>query len=620
MPNIKYLIILLFIIVNLNASMEKDIVYVENLDSDEISLKDEFFNNQTKLYTISVATLNINKYDPIEFFKTHKMTNALAYKFGENKEFARVISGIYKTGIEATADIKNLDLRLRNNKPYAAKLIRHQRLYKEDSGIKEKNSNNKSEQKKIKVNNNNNSIYNTKSDISKNLKQEFLNPKSKYYSLAIGSITLKNNSIENFFNTYDVGDKALAHVYGKNKDKARIIYGLYKTPEEAKRALENLDSSLKLNLPYALKMKNLQHFYKKYYPNSLNNMKNNVIIELKVNENKMKEKTSIPILSDNIKIIKKDNRDKIKEPIKKILPSKVKAPKVIIPKRKVIKTVEKKQIKKVSNKDLNKDRFIKHSKLEDVYYIESDGNFNILSEVFLNDKSSFYTVDFGELNLNKNSVEQFFIKNGMKNDALAYKYGKNNEYARIIYGAYENKNDAKNSIENIDFVDVKDLKVSNIKNHQKLYKEFHKINKKERVYIRNSNEVMFDDKIVLIEDENNYNVLKEEFFNRDSRFFTITLVTFLKKDMLPETFFSMYNLGNNVLAYPIGTVNNYYRVLYGLYNSSEEAKEAIRELPYLLRKNLPYISRIKTNQKKFESYNNRNLESETNRIEKIQFR
>ncbi len=81
----------------------------------------------------------------------------------------------------------------------------------------------------------------------------------------------------------------------------------------------------------------------------------------------------------------------------------------------------------------------------------------------------------------------------------------------------------------------------------------------------------------------------------------------------------MYNLTSNALAFPIGTVNNYYRVIYGYYKTSKAARNAIDNFPYILRKNSPYVSKIKTNQKKFESYNNRKLEEEINRVEKIQF-
>ncbi|PLY09810.1 MAG: hypothetical protein C0625_01025 [Arcobacter sp.] len=636
MSNIKNLLFLLIIAISLNAETLKDVVYVEDKSSTEISLKDEFFNDNTKMYTISIGTLTLSRHDPIDFFKTYKMTNALAYKYGQNKEFARVIAGVYKTGTEAANAIKKLDPRLRNNKPYSAKLIRHQRLYKEDMGIVEKKVTkvNLDTNKVSEIIESKNSVYVEANEGSQNLKKEFFNKNSKYYSIALGSISLDKNSIQNFFNTYEVGDKALAHVYGKNKDKVRIIYGLYKTREEASLALANFNENLKQNKPYSMKMHKFQHFYKKSFQNDSDN---NSIVELKVNDKKNEKKILNPKISDEIKIVKKEDKPIIKEVKKEVISQKDNIPKKLEAKKIEVKKPINKIVKKIkpvkpSKEDLNKNRFVKYSKLEDVYYIESDGNFNILSEVFLNDKSSFYTVDLGELKLRDTSIEEFFIKNGMQNDTLAYKYGDNKEYARIVYGAYETKDDATNAVKTLNLnTKLEKPRVSNIKNHQKLYKNFHKISSKtknskqlvesdiiETDFRKNSDS--FLDDMVYVENFNEKNLLKEEFFNENSSLYTITLITFLKNEMSPEKFFNMHNLTKNVLAYPIGSVNSYYRVIYGLYESSEDARNAIENLDPELRKNIPYVSRVSTNQKKFESYNNRVLNNEINKVKKIELR
>jgi len=632
MLNIKSLFILFFVVISLSANMQKDVVYVENLDSDEISLKDEFFNNETELYTISIGTLTLDRHDPIDFFKTYQMKNALSYKFGENKEFARIISGVYKTGTEATADIKNLDPRLQKNKPYSAKLKRHQKLYKEDNGLIEKSATRPNIEKK-ELKETKGSIYTSPSDDSQNLKKELLTNGSKYYSIALGSISLSKNSIQNFFNTYDVGDKALAHVYGKNKDKARIIYGLYETAEEANEALQNFNARLKMNKPYSMKMKNFQNFYNRNFPNG---MENGNIVELKINSKK-KEKSVKPKLSDKIKIMKKEEPPKQK--LNKVIKPKIVEPKISPKIEKKVKKVEKKKIekkekpkkkfKKVAKEDINKRRFIKYSKLDDVYFIESNGNFNILNEVFLNEGSSFYTVDLGELKLKEISIEQFFVKNSMNDDALAYKYGDNNEYARAIYGAYETKDAANRAIKSLN-IGSKKLRVSNIKNHQKLYKEYHKNGyntKTKKVLVENkkilNSSFSYDaskNDIIYVESKGKKNLLIDEFFNKESTFYTITLITFLKEDMSIENFLNKNVIKNDALGYSIGSVNNYYRVIYGLYSSSEEAKEAIKNLSHELRKNIPYVSRVTTNQRKFESYNNRVLEDEIKNKRKIEFK
>ncbi len=638
---IKSLLIFL-IVINLNA-MQKDIIYVEDKNSNQVNLKDEFLNPNTKYYTLTLATIKTDKYNIIEFFKKFKLTNALAYKYGKNKEYIKIIAGVYKNGTQAQENIKNLSIELQENRPYSSKLFRHQNNFNltKKEIIKTTINKSKKDLKKIDLIDKKNSIFIKDTKEAKELKKEFFNKDSNYYSIALGTVPLSQEALKNFFTTYGLEDKALAHVYGKNRDKVRIIYGLYKNRNEAESAIKRFDKKIRMNSPFSMKMDKFQSFYLKSFPNSL---EKSAIVELKVNKKEEKEKVINTKLSDEMKIIKINDIPKkvFKEELTaKIIPSPIlkkkpkKKPKKIIKKRVIKKQIPKQIPKKRIKEDENRSRFIKHSKLKDVYYIESEGNFNILNEVFLNDKSSFFTVDLGELKLDEISIEEYFIRNGMTNEALAYKYGKNSEYARIVYGAYETKNEANKAIEKINFVPIEKLRVSNIKNHQKLYKEFHKEAKNpkslkefkandlsiksdivERNFIENSINQNPNDKIIIVE---NSERLKEEFFNKNSKLYTVTLLTFLKKDISPEDFFSMYNLTSNALAFPIGTVNNYYRVIYGYYKTSKAARNAIDNFPYILRKNSPYVSKIKTNQKKFESYNNRKLEKEINRVEEIQF-
>ncbi len=615
----KIFIIFLFTLINLNAAMEDDIVYVEDKTSKKRSLKDEFLNPNTQFYTISICTLDLNKYDPIEYFKTFNMTNALAYRFGENKQFARVISGVYKTGTEAANAIKDLDPRLIKNKPYAANLKRHQEVFAEYQNIIKKTiTPNKKNIEKIEVNKQSSkSIFINNSKEAKKLKEEFLNENSQFYSIALGSISLKRNSIENFFETYGVEDEALAHLYGKNKDKARIIYGLYKTRAEAIDAIKKFNKNLKRNKPYSMKMEKFQSFYNK----NISKNEDNSIVELKMNDSNKKELASKPNLSDDIKIIKNEKFEKPK--IVNKIKEEVKERKIENKKKEKnsVKKIKKKKTEPIIEKKDNS--FLKESKLVDVYYVEEDGEFNILSEVFLNDGSSFFTIDFGEVNLKESTIEQAFLNNKIKNEALAYKYGDNQEYARVIYGAFETKDDARKTIEELNVTSLKNLRVSNIKNHQKLYKIYHKnkmiFNSKVNNAQDETSKYEFDYSSVYAKLENSESKIKKEFFNRGTSKYTITLITFLKDDIRVDKFFEYNNLYEEVLAFPIGSQNSYYRVIKGVYDSFDEANEAINNLSKDLRENQPYVSKISSQQKKLEKYG-RVLESEMKQIQMIEFK
>ena len=624
----KSLFFLFFTIITLNAQMQEDIVFVENKDSQEISLKDEFVNPNTRYYTLTLGTLVLSKHDPIEFFKINRLTNAVAYKFGEDKEYARVISGVYETGTQATNDIKNLHPRLKKYKPYSSKIKRHQKLFKEftNSSNLPKKSNIKTKSSGLKESKN--SVFIEDSIEAKRLKEEFFKKGSKYYSIALGTVKFDRNSIKKFFDYYDVGDKALAHLYGKNKDKVRIIYGLYPSKKEAREAIKNFSRKIKVNKPFYMNMSKFQSFYGKSFPNT--NLENDVV-EFKVNEKKELEKHVTPKLSDEIKIVENPKKI-IQAPKQVILPPKVEEkktekPKVIEKPKKINKPkpVERKVLKKIIQKskpkqvNKNSGKFLKPSQLEDVYYVENKGSFNILSEVFLNDGSSFFTVDFGEIKLNEKSIEEFLRENNLDNEALAYKYGDNKEFARIIYGAFENKISANKAVENLNVTSVKDLKVSNIKNHQKLYKVYHKIDSLPKKKTVKSSKP-YDYYVAYSQVGNKNNRLKDEFFNRGSSYYTITLITYLKDELDIDDYFAINYLYEDTLAFPIGSQNSYYRVIYGLYKTQQEAKDAIDSLSDELKKNLPYVSRIRTNQRKFESYNGRTLEEEFKYIQKIEFR
>ncbi|XOB61638.1 hypothetical protein ACMC56_13670 [Campylobacterota bacterium DY0563] len=608
MQFLKILLIISFFSVSLLSSIEDNVIYVENLDSKELSLKDEFSNKDSNKYTIVLATIDTNNIDPIDFFKENNIRNAISYNHSKST-YSKIFLGVYNSFDGARIAINKLDENLKKNNPYAVKISTLQKRYQKNNSSKTQTNN--------KTKETNQSIFISNSDDSKKLKKELFNEDSEYYSIAVASIALKKDAVKNFFENNNISDKALAHVYGKNKDKVRIIYGLYKSRAEATEAIKEFNDNLKLNKPFSMKMEKFQSFYNK----NISKNDNNSIIELKVNDKKEKELASAPELSDDIKIIKNDKnlKTKIVKDIKKETekPKKSKESKESKKEqKKITNSVKNTKKKKIESKiEKNENKFLKVTKLDDVYFIESDGNFNILSEVFLNENSSFYTVDLGELDLSNETIEQYYLSNGLKDNSLAYKYGDKNEYARIIYGAYESKTQAKDAITKLS-IPKNGLRVSNIKNHQKLYKTYHKDIEKKQV-ISSPTNITND---ILYVENGQENFLKDEIFNRESQKYTITLITFAKEDIDLVTYLEGNQLQNNILIYSIGSNNDYYRLFYKVFDSFDEAKNEIENLDYNLKKNQPYISRISTNQNKFESYNNRKIEDYKNNIEKIDIR
>lgn len=468
----------------------------------------------------------------------------------------------------------------------------------------------------LNANSSDKSIFiNENNEDSKQLKKEFFNKTSKSFSIALSSMNYEKEKLNFILKNDTLGKNTLAHLYGKNKNKIRIIHGFYPSYKDALNAISFLDENIQKNKPYVMKMKSFQNFYEKYYPNTINNN----IIKLQMKDSISNEKVVKTKLSKDIKIIK----PRVER--KKIIKVEVKE----VKKTKAIKKIDKKQkVRKVTKKriDLNKGKFLKNAGIKDVYYVESRGGFNILSEVFVKDKSSFYTIDIGELNLNQTSIENFFKENNLSNHTLAYKYGDKKEYARIIYGAYEDENSAKEELSKLDLKERRELRVSNIQNHQKLYKKFHnnKMEKQETIIYKEFVEEKFisnslhDDELIYVKKKNQINALKKELFNKASTYYTITLITFDRADVSITRLLGTYNLNKDIFAYSLGSKNNYYRVLYGLYSSYDEAIEALDSLDEELKRNKPYVSKIKTNQKKYKSYKGKTFDDESVLLRRIE--
>lgn len=585
---------------------ENNIVYVENLDNKtQNSLTKEFFKKNSAKYTLSIATLQTNKHNPIEFFKTYKLKNAIAYKYKSNLQYTKIISGLYNSYKEAKSALDGLDSRLIQNKPYVTKLIRHQELYEKyntNSSIQINNS-------KQNIIPKRDSIFLSEHEDSVKLKEEILKNGSNLYALSIATINASKEDIEKFFKYHDLDAAAIAHVYGKNKDKARVVYGLFSSYKDAKKAIDKLSSVLKANQPYATKMKHVQSFYKKY-----NSEEKQEMVKLEISDKKTKsEKVSKPKISPEIKLVQVSSK-KYNSNIKPTLEKK--ETKKEIKKTKEIKEAKKTEKKEVKKKSSSNSGFLKKSKVEDIYYVESKNSFNILNEVFLNDGSSFYTIDLGEIRLNEYSIEEFFKSNDIKDNALSYKYGDNKEYARAILGAYETKIDAQDAVKELN-LDIKNIRVSNIKNHQKLFKMYHedilkkparkKEASKQKISQNQLQETNSSDIVYLT--ENIEPSLKDEFFSENSNFYTITMITFHKNDLSPKDFISRNssNLDKNFLAFSLGSSNNYYRVFYGAFKTSKEAQLEIENFDRELLGNRPYVSKVSTMRKRFESYNNRKV-------------
>lgn len=94
---------------------------------------------------------------------------------------------------------------------------------------------------------------------------EFLDVKTKAYTINIAT-TNGLNAANNFvkINSLD-SNKAYTYEFGPEMKSAKVIYGIFDTAKEARKAISNLPSSVKATKPYVDNISKHQKLYKKYH-------------------------------------------------------------------------------------------------------------------------------------------------------------------------------------------------------------------------------------------------------------------------------------------------------------------------------------------------------------------
>jgi len=124
-----------------NLSIKKDTNNTVELKTTKFnSFKDKFMNaNPATSYTINLA-LMLTMDDAKAFIKKHHIEdNTFLIKFNKNKEYIKIMYGVFKNKQEAIDNLNNLSNELKRNKPTIEGVARKQELYKTND-IKKSNT------------------------------------------------------------------------------------------------------------------------------------------------------------------------------------------------------------------------------------------------------------------------------------------------------------------------------------------------------------------------------------------------------------------------------------------------------------------------------------------------
>ena len=100
--------------------------------------------------------------------------------------------------------------------------------------------------------------------VKSNFKHKFLTSNSNYYTINL-AYTNSEKRAQKLLDKYDINDNAFYFSFRYTKPLQKIMYGVYKTKQEAKIALNNLPKRLKANRPIIERVSKKQQLYSKYH-------------------------------------------------------------------------------------------------------------------------------------------------------------------------------------------------------------------------------------------------------------------------------------------------------------------------------------------------------------------
>lgn len=102
----------------------------------------------------------------------------------------------------------------------------------------------------------------------------------------------------------------------------------------------------------------------------------------------------------------------------------------------------------------------------------------------------------------------------------------------------------------------------------------------------------------------NNNSFKDRFLNSPQDKYTINLATFVTMQE-SESFINSNGISNDSFAFLFGQDKQYHKVMYGIFNSYDEAKEALENLSIKLKATKPRIEKIYIKQNLYKKYNDK---------------
>jgi len=276
------------------------------------------------------------------------------------------------------------------------------------------------------------------------------------------------------------------------------------------------------------------------------------------------------------------------------------------------KVVNIKDIKKIYNNFKNKKLQIK-TKVKKQKPFQTDPAFK---KKFLNANKDLYTINitsFSSLEQAKKLVQ----KEKIYNNSFIFSYGDEIKLIKVVYGVFETYEQASDTLDKLENIKQKYAPVIElIEIKQDLYKKYNSF-KTQKTQVKKEQVIKPDEKQVekkqtVKPDERKVDKpikklsikddFKDSFLNAPQSYFTINLATLIDKQDA-NRFIKRYGKNIDIFAFKFGQDTTYYKAMGGIYETKDEALEALESLDEKLKNNKPRIEQINIKQNLYFKYN-----------------
>lgn len=252
--------------------------------------------------------------------------------------------------------------------------------------------------------------------------------------------------------------------------------------------------------------------------------------------------------------------------------------------------------------------------------IETTSSFK---ERFLNAREGKYTINLATFSTQK-AAEQFIAENKIEDSAFSFMFGEEEQYYKVMYGIFDSYAQGKEALSQLQTSLVENSPwVEKITIKQNLYNKYHSVNQEviespvetvEQV-VQTSNETLAQEpmnevevqdkkleeekiKEIAVETTNSF---KERFLNAREGKYTINLATYSSKENA-ERFIEKNKIEDNAFSFLFGEDEQYYKVMYGIFDSYAQGQEVLSQLKKGLVENSPWVERITIKQNLYKKY------------------